>query len=196
MKSKNNRARFHLFLTAIALAVGTTACSLPNQTATKAAAIASKPFSSGEILHVLHTLNNAEIAQSELAMSRSGSDEVRRTAQLLVRDHTASNRRLETLTQALGVQMDQSPLSKGMQLQANEIKENLSKLSGPNFDCVYLRKQVEQHQLAVDTINSQLLPAAQHPQIKELLTTASAHLQQHRQVAQNSRAGLPQCPAT
>jgi putative membrane protein len=178
---------------AAALALATSACSLPNKPATSAAATMSKPFSSGEILQVLHTLNNGEIKQAGLVFQRPTLPPVQKTAQMIIKDHTASNQRITAIAKASGIKLEESPLSRGLQAQANSLTESLAKLSGDEFECTYLQKQVELHAIALDTVRSQLLPAAQDPQIRELLTTTAPGLEAHRQAAQQTHASMSEC---
>jgi putative membrane protein len=193
MKIKNNPLRFGTVLFVSVVALGISACSLPNAPATKAAAVVSKPFSSGEILNVLQTINAGELKQAQLVFQRPTLAEVQKTASIIIKDHTASNQKIAALAKAENIKLDESPLSRGLQAQMNEIAENLTKASGDEFECMYLQKQVEQHALALDTVRKQLLPAAQHPQVKELLATAVPGLESHHQAAQKSLAGMPEC---
>jgi putative membrane protein len=177
-----------------ALALGTTACSLPNEPVTTAAAEASEPMSSGEILHVLHVINEGEIQQARLALRKSDNPQVQQTARMLVEDHTASNQRIAAVANASGARMEESPLSRGVQAQASEIRDQLAELSGREFDRAYLQNQVELHEVALDTVRSQLLPNAEDPQVKQLLTAAAPHLEQHLREAEQRHASLTERP--
>lgn len=193
MKHHQSSARLGTVLL-LSLSLGLTACSLPNATVTKGAAAVSKPLSNGEILQVLQTLNSGELKQAELVFKRPTLAEVQKTAQLIVKDHTASNQRIAAITKDGGIKLEESPLSRGLQAQMNQITEGMTKLSDTEFECTYLKKQVEQHALALDTVRKQLLPAAENPQVKELLTTAAPALEAHRQAAQKSYDSISECP--
>lgn len=186
---------FQPLLLAGLLAVGLSGCSLPNSTATKTAAKASGSFSDGEILQVLRTLNEAEIAQAQLAAQKSNKQEIKETAEHIIKDHTQNNERIDSMAQA-GIKLEKSPLSRGLKLQTEEIRENLTDLNGTEFECTYLEKQIEQHQLALDTVRSELLPDAKSPQVRRLLSTTAPALEQHLQSAQNTRDAIPQCATT
>jgi putative membrane protein len=192
MKVRHSTARLGTVLLPVALVLGISACNLPNEPITHAAAEMSEPITSGQILQVLYALNQGEIEQAELALQRSSNPEVYKTAQLIIKDHMVSNQRIVAIAQAIGVELEESPLSQGMQLQAGAIKEGLEALSGAEFDRAYLENQVELHALALETARSQLLPNAQDPQVKYLLMTAAPKLELHRQEAQESHASLAQ----
>jgi putative membrane protein len=194
MKVHHSPARLSAVLLPAALALGVSACALPNEPITQAAAEMSEPITSGQILQVLYALNQGEIEQAELALQRSNDPEVYKTAQLIIKDHMASNQRIAAVAQAVGIELEESPLSRGMQVQAGAIKEGLEELSGAEFDRAYLENQVELHDLALETARSQLLPNAQDPQVRYLLITAAPKLELHRLEAQESHASLAQRP--
>lgn len=193
MTSHPHPIRLGTVLLTVALATGISACSTPNAPATKAAATMSKPISDGEILQVLHTLNTGEIKQAQLAFQRPTLPEVQRTASMIIKDHTASNQRIASIAKESNIKLDESPLSRGLQLQMNQIADNLAKQSGSEFECTFLKKQVEQHALSLDTVRNQLMPAAKDTKVKELLTAAAPSLDSHRQAAQKSLASIPEC---
>lgn len=169
------------------------ACSLPNKPATQAATLASKPISNGEILQIMETVNMGEIKQAELAVQRSTNPAVRDLAQMIIRDHTALSQRIMSVSQSTGTKLDGSPLATGLRLQATEIADDLTKLSGQKFDCTYLQKQAEQHALTVKTARDQLLPAASQPQVRDLVSGALPSLEQHGQHAQRVRTSIGSC---
>ena len=193
MKFFRTRLHYKTWLTAVALTLTASACSLPNAPVTKAAAAMSQPYSSGEILQVLHTVNNVEIKQAGVALQRSDHPMVQQVAKLIIQDHSVSNQRIESVAQTTNVKLDESLLSTGLRTQGNEIAENLANLSGQNFNCTYLQKQIEQHALVLRTVREQLLPSASQPQVQELLTIAVPKLEAHLKTAQGHRAHL-QCP--
>lgn len=174
------------------MALGMVGCSLPNATVTDAAAEISDPFSSGEILQVLHVINNGEIQQAELALQQSFQPEVRDTAQVILRDHTNANERINSIAQP-GIELKDTTLSNGVQMQAEEIREELTELSGSEFDCTYLQKQVELHRIALDTVRNDLRPDAEDPQVQEILDDAEPGLEEHLQRAQEARQSLEGC---
>jgi putative membrane protein len=190
MKAATSPIRVGGVLLVGALSLGITACSLPNEPVTTAAAEASEPMSSGEILRVLRVINNGEIEQARLALRKSDNPRVQETAQRIIQDHTASNQRIASVANTTGARMEESPLSQGIQGQASEIREQLAELSGAEFDRAYLQNQVELHEVALDTVRSQLLPNAEDPQVRQLMAAAAPTLQQHLQEAEQSYASL------
>lgn len=177
-----------------ALGLGATACSMPNQPMTTAAAEASEPMGSGEILQVLHTINDGEIKQAQLALQKSDDPQVQSTARMIIEDHSASNERITALTDTTGANLKPSPLSQGIQKQASKIEDELTGLSGAEFDRTYLQKQVELHEVALDTVRTELLPNARDPRVRRLLSETTPKLERHQQEAEESYASISQRP--
>jgi putative membrane protein len=193
MQTHDTHFRLSAVLLTMVLTIGLSACTAPSAPVTKAAAAMSKPFSSGEILQVMQTINNGELKQAELVFQQPTPAEVQKMATLVIKDHTASNQRIAAMVKASGIKLEESPLSRGLQMQMNKTTEALAKLKDTAFDCAYLQKQIEQHALALDTVQKQLLPGAENPQIKEFLATAATSLASHHQAAQKSRASMAEC---
>src|SRR5690606_11646709 len=175
---------------AITVVLGIGACSLPNKTVTEAAAASSEPYSDGEILQVIRTLNDGEIAQARLAMEQAENPAVRDVAQMIVRDHERNNQRVEELVRTLNIELNGSPLNGGLRMQANQIREELADLSGTEFDCTYLRKQAELHELALETVQSRLIPDAEERMVKSHLEDTAKALQQHHRASQQAISRL------
>lgn len=168
------------------------ACSSPSGPATKTAALASGSLSDGEILEVLRTLNNGEIAQAELALMESRNAQVRDTAELILNDHTRVNERIDTIARS-DIELDSSFLADGLKRQLEGVRKDLTKFSGTKFDCTYLQKQIAQHELALETVRNELQPDAKADAVKQLLNNAGPGLERHMQSARDARESIPEC---
>lgn len=166
--------------------LGVSACSLPSETVTETAAEVSQPLTTGEILQELHAINAGEIALAQLALRKSQDPQVQQTAQLIIRDHSALEQRVARVAAAQGVQLDASLLSQGTSAQVAMIENALAELSGAEFDREYLTRNVELHEIALDTVRSDLLPAARTPQVRDLLTYAAPQLERHLRQAREA----------
>jgi len=177
-----------------ALALMLAACGTPRPSDTRSmAAIETQPLLTGEILNILHVVNNGEIKQAGLALQRSSNPYVLYMARLLVQDHMALNQRVAALASASGAQMEESVLSRTIHTQTNDILEDDAKLSGKEFDCTFLKNQAEQHAMVGQLIREQLLPSATTPEVKEFLASSAPRLEYHRKQALDYYTGL-QCP--
>ena len=164
---------------ALALAVASCLCGIASaQQTTKISAedqeFLTKAIQSGQ----------AEVAISNLALEKSQNEQVRKFAERMVQDHTAANQRLISLEDVSG-----RTLPKEMDQKHEAILEQLSLLSGEDFDRQYMKGQVQDHQAAVelfateatqpsgpvDALAGELLPALrEHLQTAEEISNSMA----------------------
>ncbi|HEY9879068.1 MAG TPA: DUF4142 domain-containing protein [Leptolyngbyaceae cyanobacterium] len=84
--------------------------------------------------------NNAEIQTSQLALQKAADQSVRQYAQQMITEHTQANQRLASIAAQYGVTLPTSPGP----LQV-AIAQQLSQLSGPQFDRAYMGVQENAH---------------------------------------------------
>lgn len=190
MKTQSGSVRFRTFAAAATLALGLSACGTTSTPDSKP--MASGKLLAGEILHVMHTINNGEIKQAGLALQRSENPYVLYYAQLMVADHMALNQRIAAIAVNNRWNMEESVLSRTFQTQSNDVLSGTARMMGKNFDCSYLQQQAKQHALSLNTLRQQLLPHADAPQVKELLTSAAPRLEHHMKLALDYHTGM-QC---
>lgn len=146
----------------------------------------------GQILQVLRTINNAEIDQAKHLMDESENPEVKVVAQAIINDHDESNDQINELLDG-PLDLDDSPLNETLQEQTENTQDMLAELEGAQLDCQYLQKQVEQHQITLDTIENDLAPDAQSAGVKSFLAEEAPRIESHMQNVQNAIAGLSGC---
>ena len=126
----------------------------------------------------------AEVQISELAREKGQNEQVRQFAERMVQDHTAANERLLSLAESAGAT---PPMEMDQKHQA--MLQQLSQLSGEEFDRQYMQGQVQDHEAAVmlfaseatqptgpvDALAGELLPALrQHLQMAEEISNSLA----------------------
>jgi putative membrane protein len=92
-----------------------------------------------------------EIKTSQLALQRSQNQEVRDYAQQMIQQHTNSSKELTQIAQSKGV-----TLPKDMGSKNKPLMDKLEKLSGAEFDRVYMQGQVKAHQKTLNEYQSYL----------------------------------------
>lgn len=187
------QASIRLSIVILSLGLLTAGCASPSKTATEAVAVASKPISTAETLQIIKTLNDGEIRQAELALERSPTSEVRQVAQLILDDHKASNDKVSEMAEKQGVALDKSPLSRGLEGQADRMYNKLSSKTGPDFDCSYLQDQHKLHAIALETLTDYVVPEAELLETRRLLSETIPTLQKHQEAARQGLASLPAC---
>lgn len=142
--------------------------------------------SDAEITKILHDTNEGEIELAKLAKSKSKNAEVKKYADHMIKDHTASNKTGKQLTNKLNLKPMASEESKEMKEEGAETLAELKKLDGKEFDKEYMESQVETHNEVLSNIDNKLLTSAKNPELKAMLektrTTVSQHLDQAKKV--------------
>jgi putative membrane protein len=126
----------------------------------------------------------AEVQISELALEKSLNQQVREFAQRMVQDHTAANQRLLSLAEASG-----NPPPTQMDQKHQAMLQQMSQLSGEEFDRQYMQGQVQEHQAAVKLFGSEATqPSGPVDALAgELLPALREHLQMAEEIS-NSKA--------
>jgi len=139
-----------------------------------------------QISQVLMSANSVEVALGELARQRASDDEVRNFAQTMVADHGAIYRQQAALNQQLNLAPSPHPLSEQVAANAEQTRQALDRLSGEQFDRVYMANEIVMHQNLLDSLQVVLVPRTQNPQLKEFLeklrATVVAHLRMARSI--------------
>jgi putative membrane protein len=124
----------------------------------------------------------AEVRLSQLAQEKAQDEQVRSFAERMVEDHTAANEQLMSLAESAGMtpptEMDQ---------QHQTMHEQLSQLSGEEFDRQYMQGQVQDHETAVELYSTEASqPSGPVDQLAEqLLPTLQEHLEMAQQISQS-----------
>lgn len=141
----------------------------------------------GDIAAILAASDTAEIAPSELAEGSAQDPQVTQFAAMMVRDHGMLSDSLRALTQANGITPAPNTISEQLRTQTRATVQALQGQSGAAFDSAYMAAMVQSHEAALNTIDGQLLPAAQNAQLRTALEqkvrpAVAAHLEQAQQI--------------
>ena len=118
----------------------------------------------------------AEVEAGKLAQEKASSAEVKKFGAMMVTDHTQANDKLKAIAANHGV-----TLPTDLNEEHRTMKENLSGLSGKDFDKEYIAGQIKDHQTVAELLRTESA-SGQNPDAKafaaETLPTVEAHLQQ------------------
>ncbi|MGC3973498.1 MAG: DUF4142 domain-containing protein [Nitrospira sp.] len=124
----------------------------------------------------------SEIQLSELAMERSGSEQVKHFAQRMIQDHTKAGQEVNKLLSALGEALaDDTPTG------IKQPKGKLLTLSGAAFDRAYIRHQIADHQKNV-SLFAERSNTLKHPQVREWAFATLPLLKEHVSLAKGLAA--------
>lgn len=93
--------------------------------------------------------NQFKIQTSELAVSKAQNDEVKSVARDMIKELQDTGRKLKTALDASRKDRDMSTASV-LDARHQQIIENLGKVSGAEFDRLYIEAQINAHREAVD----------------------------------------------
>lgn len=140
------------------------------------------------ILSQLHVANTAEVQLCHLAARKASAPTVRQLARKFAADH-ARNREEE---RALAQKLDLSPIAAaGGDISVGDsasVPPELKSSTGRDFDEAFVAHEIKEHQDNIETLRSQLIPAAQNAELKaylqKTLTVMQGHLANLKQVQQ------------
>ena len=143
--------------------------------------------SDGEILAIARAANTAEINAAKLAKDKAQNPQVKQFAQQMVKDHGAMN---AELAKNHDLKPTDNEDSQRIRQDALDSLEKLKGMQGAEFDKTYIDKQVAMHEEVVSMMQDELIPNAQHPQLKAALDKAAPKVQSHLKMARQIRSAM------
>lgn len=148
------------------------------------------PLGEAEVLGVLQTVHTVEVKAAQLATAKATTPQVREFARMMAAEHQLASQQLQASAATPPLP---NPLSQVIEQQVNASLDRLDDLTGPDFDRSFIDSQVQMHQQVLQLLDSQLLPAAQSPEVRQLAESmrraVSEHLKTAEQIAGELRQG-------
>ena len=146
---------------------------------TSSAAFAQSGLNDLQIAHSAYTADVIDINYAKLALTKTHNPDVKRFAQLMIRDHTAVNDGAGALLKKLGVQPHDNDFSKALNKGAAAQTAKMGKLNGRAFDREYARNELAYHKQVNSIVGDTWIPAVQNAEVKEFLTQALVTFRVH-----------------
>jgi predicted outer membrane protein len=140
---------------------------------------------------VVTTINNGEIAQANLVLSKTTNPDVRDLAQQMVTDHQANNAALQTLMQSRTLPPAETSVSRTLTSEAAMGLAQLQADAPDQLDVDYAQMQVMMHQeafLIVGTVRDAMPAPASD--IRGFLSDTLTVIDKHRTHAENVLSNL------
>ncbi|HEY0133656.1 MAG TPA: DUF4142 domain-containing protein [Nannocystis sp.] len=154
------------------------------------------PLADAEIAAVAKAANDGEIETSKLAKTMAKDKKVKDFAAMMVKDHTAANKRQASLIKKAKIEAKENEMSTRLTTDAKSRVDTLKGLEkGAAFERAYIDAQVEMHTTVLTAIDTQMLPGAQNPDLKAELTTMRTAVEGHLNMAKEIQTGLAAAPA-
>lgn len=147
-------------------------------------------LTNAQIAGVVVALNQAEIAQGQLALTRAENEDVVSFANQMIDEHDEALRDFNELLVERGVtpvETDEALLMAG---QNRVAMERMSLLTGPAFDLAYIQMQVEMLSETLRLIELQLIPSADDIYIRESLESLQDLVEDQLSTARQIREEL------
>ena len=114
-------------------------------------------------------VNNAEVAQGQLAQRKSKNAAIRAFAGKMVKHHEQALREQAKLVKKLNVTLADSPTAESLKSDGEKTLQSLQASEAAEFDALYVKSQVDGHQKALDLLDQLLIPSAKSPEVAEAL---------------------------
>jgi putative membrane protein len=150
----------------------------------------AQQINDAQIASIVVTANQVDIDAGTLAAARSTNAEVKRFAELMVKDHTGVNKAATDLAARLGVTPQDNPTSKSLKAGGDKNLERLSALRGAAFDRAYVDNEVAYHAAVLDAVDKTLVPGAKNAELKALLVKVRPAFVAHLEHAKHLQASL------
>lgn len=182
MKTTNSRLFGAILVAALLMASALTLCA-------PSAQARSEP-NDLEIAHIAYTAGQIDIRYAHLALALAENPEIRKFAELMIRDHTAVNQKALALVKKLNITPQDNATSRQLNQQAEKIRAELSQLRGAAFDRRYAENELAYHRFVNRAVEQQFIPKAQNTELKELLGAALQTFKAHEHHAEMMHRGV------
>ncbi|HET7061040.1 MAG TPA: DUF4142 domain-containing protein [Nitrosospira sp.] len=149
-----------------------------------ASAIDKANLSDAQVAAIVVAANQIDIDMGQLAESKSPNPEVKAFAHRMITDHTDVNKQATDLVTKLKVTPEENTISRALKSDAERNRERLRKLSGKDFDKLYVADEITFHKQVLDTLDNKLLPSAKNDELKALLVKVRPAIVSHLEHAE------------
>lgn len=159
-------------------------------TAPPPAANPAAAVTDAQIAMIVVVANATDSTGGEQAMTMATNPRVKEFAQRMITDHGGVNQSAVSLATRLGVTPEESPTSRQLQQGGEQVRQQLSGLSGAEYDRAYVDNEVEYHETVLAAIDQTLLPGVQNAELRALLEATRPAIQAHLDHARELQAEL------
>lgn len=143
-----------------------------------------------QIAHVAYTADNIDIRYAHLALAMSDNPAIHEFARTMIRDHEAVNEQALALLAKLNAQPQDNFLSQSLEVNADALVDEMSKLRGAAFDKRYAENELAYHRAVNDLVGNTFIPNIDHPEVKALFEAGLEIFKVHEGHAEMMVKGL------
>ena len=126
-----------------------------------------------------------DIRYAHLALAKSKNTAIHKFARTMIRDHSAVNKNALALLKKLNAAAQDNFLSRQLNTQADQLVQEMSQLSGADFDRRYAKNELGYHRAVNGLVEMTFIPNIENAEVKALFTAALEIFKAHEQHAEN-----------
>ena len=138
-----------------------------------------------EIAHVAYTADSIDIRYAYLALAKSKNPAINEFAKTMIRDHSAVNERALALLKKLKASAQDNFLSQQLNAGSDKLVEEMSRLSGAEFDRRYAENEFAYHKSVNNLVEKTFIPNIENPEVKALFRDALIIFKAHEKHAEH-----------
>ncbi len=142
-------------------------------------ATAPQKLSDAEILGIVMTVDESEIAAANVAKTKKISHMVKRYAMYIKRQHEMNLKQLHHVSKVTHIEPSSSSLSQTMVKGGVEGLKALEALNGKAFESAYIHDMVQGHEDGLKLIKTKLLKNVSNSKVKKFLMSFQTMVQHH-----------------
>lgn len=143
--------------------------------------VSAQELSDAQIINVLKTANEGEVALAHFALPRLSSQEAISFAEQMIKDHEQRFVNVTKTAGELGIAPKESEITAKARNSTLEAMQTIATLKGDDADNFYLQHQLQAHQQD-EKLLEQL--QAQDPQVQQLVDDLNKIVMEHLQMLQ------------
>jgi len=150
----------------------------------------SEKLDDAQVVTILRGVNVSEVDQARTVSGKLQDPSVKKFAEMMIAHHGQAVKDIDDLTSKLGYKHEDSQLATELGVKATRMEQDLSQVEENRVDRLYIMDQIDAHRLVLDTIDTRLIPAARHDDVKNLLQKTRPVVADHLQMAQQILGSL------
>lgn len=152
---------------------------------------AAAPLNDSQSVEALGTLNHGEVELARYALERAHAEPARQLAQMMIDEHTEAEADVVAWAQAHAVAGQANDVSPAVLASAGAVRTRLETTSDEDFDRAYVQSQIDMHADALDILDQRIVPGAQDPAFRTLVTHIRSAVSMHLAHARTTLDALP-----
>ena len=146
-------------------------------------------LSDAQFASVVQVVNDGEIQEAQLAISKAASPDVKRFARDMATAHRDMQNKMTTLLGRLQITPSDNAVSNQLKSDTQSELSALQTLRGKDFDRDYIDAQVRNHNKALELFD-RITPSVKNSELKAALTTTRPKIEAHLREAERVQLAL------